>query len=113
MLLRTVNLEAGLPTGEEAIKRLSEALEAAKRDGIKALKVIHGYGSSGTGGVLRLRVQKSLVNRRNQGKIQQCVFGENWNTYDDAAQKILRQYPTLRKDSDLNRGNEGISIVLL
>ncbi|HEY3293910.1 MAG TPA: Smr/MutS family protein [bacterium] len=112
-ILRIVNLETGLPTGEEALRRLSEAIEAAKRDRVKALKVIHGYGSSGTGGVLRQRVQKSLANRRNQGKIRACVFGEKWNSFEEVARDVLDQCPELRRDSDLNRGNAGISIILL
>jgi hypothetical protein len=111
--VRVVNLEAGMPTGDEALKRLSEAIDAAKKDGVRALKVIHGYGSSGVGGVLRNRVQKSLVNRRNQGKIRACVFGDKWNSFEEAARQVLDQCPDLRRDSDLNRGNEGISIVLL
>jgi len=111
--LRIINLESGLPTGDEAVKRLSEAIEAAKRDGVRALKVIHGYGSSGVGGVLRQRVQKSLANRRNQGKIRACVFGENWNSFEKVARDVLDQCPALRRDADLNRNNVGITIVLL
>ena len=111
--IRIVNLESGLPTAEEALKLLSEAIEAAKKDGVKALKVIHGYGSSGKGGVLRARVQKSLANRRNQGKIRACVFGDKWDTFEQVARDLLEACPELARDRDLNRGNEGISIVLL
>jgi hypothetical protein len=113
MSIRTINLETGLPTADEALKRLSEAIDQAKKDGVKAIKVIHGYGSSGKGGVLRQRVQKSLVNRRNQGKIRACVFGDKWDAFEDVTRNVLDQCPELRRDSDLNRGNEGISIVLL
>lgn len=112
-LLRTVNLEAGRPTGDEAVRRLNEALEVARRDGVRALKIIHGYGSSGQGGVLRERVQKSLVNRRNQKKIRACVFGEKWSSFEEVAREVLALCPELRRDSDFNRGNWGISIVVL
>jgi hypothetical protein len=111
--LRIVNLKHDLPTAEEAIRRLNEAIEAARLDGVKVLKIIHGYGSTGVGGVLRQRVQKSLVNRRNQKKIRACVFGENWNSFDPAARQLVQAMPALRKDADFNRRNEGISIVLL
>ena len=111
--VRIINLEANLPTAEEALKLLSEAIDAARKDGVKALKVIHGYVSSGVGGVLRQRVQKSLVNRRNQRKIRACVFGDKWDTFEQVARDVLEACPELSKDRDLNRGNEGISIVLL
>ena len=112
-LLKTINLEHGRPTAEEALKRLNAALETARHDGVRALKIIHGYGSSGVGGVLRDRVQKSLARRRNQQTIRFCIFGEKWNSYDDVAQQALRLYPELRRDSDFNRDNPGISIVVL
>ena len=111
--IRIINLESGLPTGDEALKRLSEEIEKARRDGVKALKIIHGYGSSGAGGVLRHRVQKSLVNRRNQGKVRACVFGEKWNSFEQAARTLLEACPELSRDKDFNRGNPGISILLL
>jgi hypothetical protein len=112
-VLRIINLEKGMPTADEALKRLNEALDAAKKDGVKALKIIHGYGSSGLGGILRTRIQKSLANRRNQGKIRACVFGDKWNSFEEVARSILEDCPELRKDTDFNRGNDGISIVLL
>jgi hypothetical protein len=111
--LRLINLESGKPTAEEALKRLSEAIDAARRDGVKALKIIHGYGSSGTGGVLCDRVQKSLVNRRNQGKIRACVFGEKWNSFEQVARDLLEACPELSRDRDYNRNNPGVSLVLL
>jgi hypothetical protein len=111
--IRTVNLESGLPTAEEALKRLSEQIEKAKQDGVKALKIVHGYGSSGVGGILRQRVQKSLANRRNQGKIRACVFGEKWNSFEQVARDLLEACPELARDKDFNRNNPGISIVLL
>jgi hypothetical protein len=111
--LRLVNLKEEMPTGDEAIRMLNEALDEARRDGVKVVKVIHGYGSTGVGGVLRLRVQKSLVNRRNQKKIRACIFGENWSSFEPDARRVLQAFPVLRKDADLNRKNEGISIVVL
>ncbi|RIK64261.1 MAG: hypothetical protein DCC65_14690 [Planctomycetota bacterium] len=46
----TVVLKEGMPTAEEARRRLSEALDEARGRGMAALKLVHGYGSSGAGG---------------------------------------------------------------
>jgi DNA-nicking Smr family endonuclease len=48
--LRTYNVEAGLPTLDEARRLVIEEIKRAKRERVKVLKVIHGYGSSGKGG---------------------------------------------------------------
>ncbi|HMD98047.1 MAG TPA: hypothetical protein VKM93_12060 [Terriglobia bacterium] len=109
---RVLNLENGLPTVDEGRKRLLEEVKRNKQDGA-VLKVIHGYGSSGTGGKLREGVRKSLLLRRKEGAIQAYVWGENWDAFDETARLILDRCPDLRRDPDLARGNPGITIVLV
>ena len=48
--LGTANLEAGYPTVAEALKHLNFEIRHAKAAGCPVLKIIHGYGSTGTGG---------------------------------------------------------------
>lgn len=43
------NLEAGLPTVEQALERLERDLREARACGAKLVRIIHGYGSSGRG----------------------------------------------------------------
>lgn len=112
-MIKTVNLEKGMPTVEEARKRLINEIETARKQGVTALKVIHGYGSSGTGGKLRTAIQKSLVERRNKKQIRACVFGEKWSIFNPEAIKVLDECEELSRDSDLGNCNEGITIVLL
>ena len=45
--IQTYIVEAGLPTLDEARRLVIEEIKRAKREGVKVLKVIHGYGSSG------------------------------------------------------------------
>ena len=48
----TYNVEAGLPVFDEARRLVIEEIKKAKREGVKVLKVIYGYGSLGKGGTL-------------------------------------------------------------
>ena len=57
--MRTFNVEAGLPTLDEARRLVIDEIRRAKREGARALKVIHGYGSSGKGGALCVGLRKS------------------------------------------------------
>ena len=43
------NLEAGMPTADQAVRRLNTILYAQRAMRTKAFKIIHGYGSSGKG----------------------------------------------------------------
>lgn len=50
-----VNLELGRPSADEALRRLEHELAAKRHLRAKAMKIIHGYGSSGKGGRIRHR----------------------------------------------------------
>jgi hypothetical protein len=77
------------------------------------LKVVHGYGSSGAGGDIRIAAQKRLHELVEYGQIRGCIFGENWGKSDEATWRLLQEKPELKSDSDLGRGNRGITIVLI
>ena len=47
---RIVNLEAGMPTAADAMVLLGREIRLAKRHGLAAVKLIHGFGSTGKGG---------------------------------------------------------------
>jgi len=77
------------------------------------MKIIHGYGSSGTGGDIRVAVQRRLRELAEAGQIRGCVFGENWSKSDEQAWSLLQSQPELKSDPDLGRRNLGLTVVLL
>jgi hypothetical protein len=107
------NLEDGRPTANEALLRLDFELARARRAGALAVKLIHGYGSSGTGGVLREAVQGALRHMAENNRIRAFVAGEDWRISNETAWKVQKLVPELKQDRDLGRGNLGISIVVL
>jgi len=109
----TVNLEEGMPTVDIALRRLSGELVTARAHRVVAVKFIHGYGSSGTGGRLRVAIQKELERLKNKGAIKSWIPGENWEIFNIEAIKFLDSCEALRSDRDLGRHNNGISMVLL
>jgi hypothetical protein len=98
---------------QEALSRLDQQLAAARREGISVLKLVHGYGSRGSGGDIRIAVQKRLCELTEAGQIRGCIFGEDWSKSNEAAWRLLQSRPELKDDSDLGRGNRGITIVLI
>ncbi len=85
----------------------------ARREGCKFLKFIHGYGSSGVGGEIRIATQRRLHELAQNGQIAACIYGENWSKSDEQTWKLLAVRPELKQDSDLGRRNLGITIVRL
>src|ERR1022692_972016 len=111
--MKTVKLKPDMPQVHEALQRLDRELALARQSKATLLKLVHGYGSTGTGGDIRIAVQKRLLEMEQDGQIRGCIFGENWSKSDEAAWKLLQSHPELKGDSDLGRRNRGITIVLL
>lgn len=113
MNIKIVNLEAGLPDRVQALKRLEIALANARSSGTRVLKIIHGYGSTGVGGILRPVVRNFLRRVKEKGEIRLFVNGESFSSFDQRSKQLIAEAPQLTLDSDLGRANEGITLVLL
>jgi len=46
-------------------------------------------------------------------EIRACIYGENWRKADERAWALLKQFPELKEDHDLGKGNRGITLVVL
>jgi hypothetical protein len=111
--VRTFNVEADLPTLEEARKRVIEEIRRAKRERVRVLKVIHGYGSSGRGGKLCIGLRKSFALRKQEGVIREFICGEEFSIFNPTVLNLLEAVPELRGDPDLNATNEGVTVLWL
>jgi len=108
-----VNLETGRPTVDEARRRLLAEMDAARRAGVRVLKVIHGWGSSGAGGKLGPAIRKSLRLRVKEGQATLVVPGERFSSDTHEGRELAGRHPQVRGDRDFNRANPGITIVEL
>ncbi len=111
--MKTVNLEEGMPGVETARLRMQYELTAARNDKYAAVKFIHGYGSSGVGGELRIQLQQELRHAMRNSTIRAIIPGEDWRISDERTWELLKKYPEWKSDPDLGRRNQGISIVVL
>ena len=113
LAIKTVNLKSDMPSVEEALRRLNRELALARQGKILLLKIVHGYGSSGAGGDIRIAVQRRLHELAEAGQLRGCIFGENWSKTDEVTWRLLQAQAGLKDDPDLGRGNRGITVVLL
>lgn len=76
--------------------------------GLRVVKIIHGYGSTGPGGVTKDVVRNWLFRERR--KFRRVIEGENYTLYNPATQEMrlaVGTYP----DRDLAAGNPGLTVV--
>lgn len=113
MSIKTFNVEAGMPSLDEARRQVLEEIRRAKKQGIRVLKIIHGWGSSGKGGKLCHGLRKSFALRKKEGIIKDFVPGENFSIFNKTVLAMLDAVPGLRGDPDLDVTNEGVTVLWL
>lgn len=111
--LITVNLEAGRPVVRDALTRLDLRLDTARLQDERLVRVVHGYGSSGSGGAIREAVRQHLEELRNRRLVRSLVRGEEYPEGSTRARELLRRHPRLRVTLRSDRSNAGITFVEL
>ena len=111
--LREVNLKLGQPAAADALKRLAFEVKHSRSLGCTALKIIHGYGSTGAGGRIRVEARKSLRRMEDSGEIRGVIAGEDFSIFHEKTLHAFQRCGDLRKDPDLERHNNGMTIILL
>lgn len=110
---RIINIERGKPVVEAALHKLDQELALAKQENILAATIIHGYGASGKGGIIRVECRKYLGHLSDQGKIRAFIPGEDFSKKEGRTRALLRRLPELGTNENLNRRNRGITVVEL
>ena len=110
--LKEVNIKYDMPDAGLAVRRATYALENGRQLGAGAVKLIHGYGSSGKGGKIRVAIRKELEKCQKEGQIAFFITGENFSIFDENTRKILYVDKSIREDKDLNRHNNGVTFVV-
>lgn len=108
--IRTLNLERGYPTAEEAVRNMTNLLLTCKGQGVRAALLIHGYGSSGSGGEIKKAVKNKLMEPSMVGVVRAVCPGEGWV---DNKSNFLKLCPGLKEYESRISGNLGVTVVLL
>ncbi len=111
--VRELNIKGDMPTADTAVRRVTHALHTSRELGYAALKLIHGYGSSGTGGRIRTETRAYLARQKSRGLVREIIPGEQFSIFDEATRRAFAACPDLRRDADLDRHNNGMTIVVL
>ena len=109
-----INIKQDGPYVEEALERLTDLLRKSVEVGIKAIVLIHGYGSSGEGGRIKWAIHDALENNRYSDRVDEFYFGENVAFGTEAYQSLLKRRPGLKRYlKRFKEGNSGMTVLLL
>jgi len=109
-----INIKQDGPYVEEALERLTDLLRKSIEVGIKAIVLIHGYGSSGEGGRIKWAIHDALENNRYSDRVDEYHFGENVAYGTQAYHALLKRRPSLKRYlKRFKEGNAGMTVLLL
>lgn len=96
-----------------AVAQLEIEIEACRLGGFSALKVIHGYGSHGVGGLIKKDIHNRLKQMKNQKLIREYIPCEKWTQNNPQRLRAVKECDELLADSDLRMLNSGVTIILI
>ena len=108
---KEINLELNMPTVDEAMSYLKMAVKLCKQNKIGCMVVIHGYGSSGKGGIIRNKARQWLNAQVRNGVLKSVVNGEDFSVVNFKALELKGKYRELEKLFKVC--NHGVTVVEL
>lgn len=110
---KVLNLKQYSPSTEQAMAIFQINMESYKLEGVRAVKIIHGYGSHGVGGEICKTLRNTLKTLKKNRKIKDYLLGSEWDLASPKCMRILLELKDCYDDEDLGKRNPGITIVIL
>ncbi len=112
-MLKVINIKEHYPNSDYAVWLMEQAISDAKSEGIRVLVVVHGYGSHGKGGTIKMCAMQKLKILRKQGVIRAFVPGDNWCDTNEDKLLINSLCPETIISTDIGNLNSGVTVVLV
>ena len=110
-----VDLEKGAPTVDEAMEYLNRAIRVGAAAGLRALIIVHGYGSSGAGGRIGLSARERLASNHWADRVDEFICCEELTRNSPQLTHLCRHRTALAEELRRSRmlGNAGATILML
>lgn len=98
---------------EDALEKLKRELDLARSSGVAVVRVIHGWGSTGVGGIIAKAVDNQLVRLAGSGKIKNHIRGKDISPHNRLWQRLRDAYPEVSRWAKQDTENRGITLIEL
>lgn len=110
---KQLNLKEDSPTVEQALAMFEIELERCKLEGVKVIKVLHGYGSHGKGGDICRNLRALCFKLKKEKKIKDFLLGNEWDLANQKCFDVVTNLKNYHDDNDLGTNNPGITFIVL
>lgn len=111
--MQTFNLKKFNPAAQDAMAILDLELEHFLKCGVKVVKIVHGYGSHGKGGLILGSLKRYAAQNLKSKKLLDVIYGSDWNIANKKVFDLCLAVPDCASDEDLKFCNPGVTIVVL
>ena len=108
-----INIKEGMPLLHEAMDDLKKWIQMLKQRNCKCVLIVHGYGSTGKGGVICTKSRQWLKAQERNRKIKSVIFGEDFSIFNEKALALRNRYYDFELDHLLYTCNHGVTVVEL
>lgn len=112
-MIRRINIKDDHPPVDIAVSRALSEIECSALQKEPFLKIIHGYGSGGTGGEIKKQLHLELNNLKKSKKIFDYIKGEAFHSKHPLYENAIKVSPELVLDPDLVNLNSGITLIII
>ena len=113
-MIKEINIKEDFPPVDVAVASVEREIEVNKQFGESVIKIVHGYGSHGVGGAIRVALRERLVELKRKRKIIDYIIGERFTTTTVSNLKVSDKIKEqLRLDYSINSFNSGITIIII
>ena len=109
--MKELNIEDGLPSCADALTLLKNTIAICKQNKVGCLYIIHGYGSSGKGGIIREKARQWLKAQVKNCMLKTVINGEDFEIFNFKALELKNKYKEL--ENLLKVCNHGVTVVEL
>ena len=106
-----INIKQGMPVVADAMRFLQDSISRLKKEKCECVLIIHGYGSTGKGGLICEKARQWLKAQERNGKVRCVIFGEDFTLFNFKALELKNKYHEL--ESLLRVCNNGVTVVEL
>jgi hypothetical protein len=109
-----LNIKYGNPSVEDALDILTEKIRELQDLGVKAIILIHGYGSTGEGGHIKRAIHGALELNHYADRVDEYFYGENVPYGSPAYHELMKKRPSLKHYlRHFKASNAGMTVLLL
>ena len=110
-MVKVLNVKQNNNSPDYAVYLVDCEIKDSVKTGANVFIVVHGYGSSGKGGIMKQQVISFLQEQVKFKKIKAYIQGQQWAQTNDVVNQMQQLYPQLLLNSQIKHLHSSVSVV--